>query len=66
MLDTNKDRLKKFASDENGAMTIDYVILLAGMVGLAVAGTASVRSSTSDVSGSVGTAAADVQTSATF
>ena len=60
------NKLYNFITDEDGAMTIDYVILLAGTVGLAIAGTAAVRGSTADVSGSVGTASANVQTSAAF
>lgn len=58
--------LKNFALNERGAISIDYVVLLAGTVALAIAGTTAVRSSTSDVSGSVGTAAADVETTSSF
>ncbi len=60
------ENLKQFAFNEDGAITIDYVILLAGMVGLAIAGTTMVRTSTADVSGQVGTAAADVETTSSF
>ena len=66
MLCTYKNRLKDFTFSQEGAVTIDYVILLAGMVGLAVAGSAAVRSSTAGANTAVGTAAADVAVTATF
>ncbi|MEO3415530.1 hypothetical protein AAFO92_12810 [Roseovarius sp. CAU 1744] len=34
---------KNFAKDEDGAVTVDWVVLTAAVVGLAVAGVASVR-----------------------
>ena len=38
--------LENFKKDEDGAVTVDWVVLTAAVVGLAVAGVASVRTST--------------------
>jgi|GEM_PF-3018788 Flp pilus assembly pilin Flp len=58
--------IRNFVFEEQGAVSIDYLVLLAGTIALSIAGTAAIRSSTSDVSGSVGTAAQDVETAASF
>ncbi len=38
--------IKNFAKDESGAVTVDWVVLTAAIVGLGIAVVASVRSST--------------------
>jgi Flp pilus assembly pilin Flp len=48
--------IKTFANDEAGAVTVDWVVLTAAIVGLGLAVIASVRTGTSDL-------ATDIQTS---
>ncbi len=40
---------KRFENDEDGAVTVDWVVLTAAIVGLGVAVIASVRSATTDL-----------------
>ena len=40
---------KRFKDDEDGAVTVDWVVLTAAIVGLGVAVLASVKSATSDL-----------------
>ena len=40
---------KNFAKDESGAVTVDWVVLTAGIVGLGIAVMASVGQSTADL-----------------
>ena len=47
--------IKKFRKDEEGAVTVDWVVLTAAVVGLGVAGV-------STVSGGVNTLASSIQT----
>ncbi|MDG2339609.1 MAG: hypothetical protein P8L32_00230 [Paracoccaceae bacterium] len=58
--------LKTFVQNEHGAITIDYMVLMAGMIGLAVAGTTAVRSETATVTGQIAPAAADVEVASAF
>ena len=41
--------IKTFAADESGAVTVDWVVLTAAIVGLGIAVVASVRSGTTSV-----------------
>ncbi|SUZ33029.1 hypothetical protein ROE7235_02797 [Roseibaca ekhonensis] len=50
--------IKTFAADESGAVTVDWVVLTAAIVGLGIAVISSVRTGTSDL-------ATDIQTSLT-
>jgi Flp pilus assembly pilin Flp len=45
--------LKTFRNDEDGAVTVDWVVLTAAVVGLGIAVLASVRTGASDISGDV-------------
>jgi Flp pilus assembly pilin Flp len=45
--------LKTFRSDENGAVTVDWVVLTAATVGLGIAVLASVSSGVTDFSGDI-------------
>ena len=47
-------RVKHFASDEDGAVTIDWVVLTGAIVGLGIAVIASVQTATTDVSTGIG------------
>lgn len=58
--------LREFVSEEKGAMTLDYVIMLAALIGLSVAGTAAIQGSTSGVNGTIGTSASNVQLQSAF
>lgn len=42
-------KIKNFAADESGAVTVDWVVLTAAIVGLGIAVIASVRSGTQHV-----------------
>ena len=41
--------IKTFAADESGAVTVDWVVLTAAIVGLGIAVIASVRTGTQDI-----------------
>jgi Flp pilus assembly pilin Flp len=45
---------KNFRKDENGAVTVDWVVLTAAVVGLAVAAYSSIEQQTQDLAADVG------------
>jgi Flp pilus assembly pilin Flp len=47
--------IKTFNSDESGAVTVDWVVLTAAIVGLGLAVIASVRTGTSNLAGNIQT-----------
>jgi Flp pilus assembly pilin Flp len=47
--------IKSFAANESGAVTVDWVVLTAAIVGLGIAVIASVRTGTSSLAGSIQT-----------
>ena len=47
---------KSFKNDESGAVTVDWVVLTAAVVGLAAAGMAAIKSGTSAMSTKIGSA----------
>lgn len=47
------DLMQKFGADEDGAVTVDWVILTAGVVGVALAATGAVVSGTEQISADV-------------
>ena len=47
--------IKSFARDENGAVTVDWVVLTAAVVGLAVAAYGSIQSGASSLTASTNT-----------
>ncbi len=53
------DRLKEFFRNEDGAVTVDWVVLTAAIVGLGVAVVASVRSATTTLGEKISTAVAE-------
>ena len=59
-------KLYNFIKDEDGAVSIDWVVLTAAIVAMGVAVGASVRSNTSTLTSSIGTSAAAVETSNSF
>ena len=46
--------INQFVKDEDGAVTVDWVVLTAAVVGLAVAGVAAVRTGVTDVAEGIG------------
>jgi Flp pilus assembly pilin Flp len=48
-------KIKTFAADESGAVTVDWVVLTAAIVGLGIAVIASVRGGTESVANAIGT-----------
>ncbi|MDF1670132.1 MAG: hypothetical protein P1U83_11005 [Roseovarius sp.] len=51
--------MNKFLKDEDGAVTVDWVVLTAAIVGLGVAGISSVQSGVVGLAESIGTAVND-------
>jgi Flp pilus assembly pilin Flp len=49
------DMIKAFHNNESGAVTVDWVVLTAAIVGLGLAVVASVRSGTSTLAGAIET-----------
>jgi len=47
--------MKKFAKEEDGAVTVDWVVLTAAVVGLGVAGVATVQGGINTLSGTIET-----------
>ena len=47
--------MKKFAKEEDGAVTVDWVVLTAAVVGLGVAGVASVQGGINELSSTIET-----------
>ena len=47
--------IKNFRKDENGAVTVDWVVLTAAVVGLAVAAYSTIETNTQTLAGAVGT-----------
>ena len=47
--------IKNFRADEDGAVTVDWVVLTAAIVGLGIAVMASVRGGATDLAGDIGT-----------
>ena len=45
--------IKTFAADESGAVTVDWVVLTAAIVGLGIAVVASVRTGTTNIAGNI-------------
>jgi Flp pilus assembly pilin Flp len=48
--------INQFLKDEDGAVTVDWVVLTAAIVGLGVAGISSVQSGVVGLAGKIGTA----------
>ena len=46
-------KMKRFARDEDGAVTVDWVVLTAAVVGLAIVGFGAIKTGTSDLADSV-------------
>jgi len=47
--------IKNFRADEDGAVTVDWVVLTAAIVGLGIAVLTSVRTGAADLAGDIGT-----------
>ena len=48
--------IKNFVASEDGAVTVDWVVLTAAVVGLAIAAVAAVRGSVDTLAGNIATA----------
>ena len=46
-------KVKKFARDEDGAVTVDWVVLTAAVVGLAIAAFSSINTSATALTGKI-------------
>jgi Flp pilus assembly pilin Flp len=49
------DFIKNFRAEEDGAVTVDWVVLTAAIVGLGIAVILAVRTGTTDMAGDIGT-----------
>ena len=52
--------IKLFAKDEDGAVTVDWVVLTGAIVGLGIAVLTTVSDGTSDLAGDIGTSLSDM------
>lgn len=55
-------KMKRFARDEDGAVTVDWVVLTAAVVGLAIIGFGAIKDGTSDLADSISTDMASAAT----
>ena len=55
--------IKNFRADEDGAVTVDWVVLTAAIVGLGIAVLATVRDGATDLAGDIGTRLTDTDPS---
>lgn len=53
--------LARFLSDDDGAVTVDWVVLTAGVIGMALAVIGGIQTAATDPADSVGTALANYQ-----
>ncbi len=60
------DFIKNFHADEDGAVTVDWVVLTAAVVGLGIAGVASVRGGVDSLAGKINSGLSDAQYHRTF
>ncbi|MGQ3487210.1 hypothetical protein [Roseovarius pacificus] len=51
--------INQFVKDEDGAVTVDWVVLTAAVVGLGVAGVAAVKGGVDSLAGSIGSQMSD-------
>ncbi len=58
--------IKTFRKDEDGAVTVDWVVLTAAIVGLGIATLAAVSGGVEDLSGDISTQLATSQIKTTF
>jgi len=57
--------IKNFVASEDGAVTVDWVVLTAAVVGLAIAAVAAVRTSVNTLAGNIATAVSGVAVGST-
>ena len=53
--------IKNFHNDEDGAVTVDWVVLTAAVVGLAIAAVASIRGGVGDIASDIGKSLTDAE-----
>jgi Flp pilus assembly pilin Flp len=53
--------IKNFRNDEDGAVTVDWVVLTAAIVGLGIAVLSTVRSGATDLAGDIGSELTDTE-----
>ena len=56
---TYLENIKTFAADESGAVTVDWVVLTAAIVGLGIAVVTSVRNGVGDIGSTISSALSD-------
>ncbi|MDP3338803.1 Flp family type IVb pilin [Frigidibacter sp.] len=57
---------KNFRNDEDGAVTVDWVVLTAAVVGLAIAAMTAINSGVGDLTTDIGTSLTNVGTNTTI
>jgi len=58
--------IKNFAADESGAVTVDWVVLTAAVVGLGLAVLTLIKGKTKDLTNKIGSAMDDMTVSTSF
>jgi len=58
--------IKNFAADESGAVTVDWVVLTAAVVGLGLAVLTLIKGKTKDLTNKIGSAMDDMTVSTNF
>ena len=59
-------KFKKFHNEEDGAVTVDWVVLTAAVVGLGAAALTLVRGKTAELTGKIGTYLGNASVSSSF
>lgn len=54
------DQIKTFAADESGAVTVDWVVLVAGLIGLAIAAMSAIKATTENLASNANTTLGNV------
>ncbi|MEI4261082.1 Flp family type IVb pilin [Roseovarius sp. D0-M9] len=57
--------IKNFRADEDGAVTVDWVVLTAAVVGLGIAGVAAVKGGVEGLAGTIASDVNDLETGVT-
>ena len=60
------NQIKSFAANESGAVTVDWVVLVAGLIGLAIAAMTAISNTTETLAANANTELAKVQMDTTL
>jgi Flp pilus assembly pilin Flp len=60
------NQIKSFAANESGAVTVDWVVLVAGLIGLAIAAMTAITNTTRDLTAEANTKLDEVSVNTTL